>query len=82
MIIKINFNEFETRKDFHLWLKEECQFPDYYGCNLDALYDCLTESLDYIFEIYEQEFDGYQSSIINVIKEAGCEVKIVKGNNQ
>ena len=27
----------------HNYLKEVLNFPDYYGKNLDALYDCLTE---------------------------------------
>lgn len=27
----------------HDYLKEVLNFPDYYGKNLDALYDCLTE---------------------------------------
>ena len=29
--------------DGHKYLKEALDFPDYYGENLDALYDCLTE---------------------------------------
>ena len=27
----------------HKYLKETLNFPDYYGENLDALYDCLTD---------------------------------------
>ena len=31
------------KKDGHNYLKEMLNFPDYYGKNLDALYDCLTD---------------------------------------
>jgi len=31
------------KKDGHDYLKEVLNFPDYYGKNLDALYDCLCE---------------------------------------
>ena len=79
-MIKIDFSLFESREQFHQCLKELCQFPDYYGCNLDAMYDCLSEG-EYSFEIVEQQFNGYQSAIMNVMKDAGCIVNI-KGNNQ
>ena len=29
--------------DFHRYIKEALQFPDYYGENLDALFDCLMD---------------------------------------
>ena len=31
------------KKDGHDYLMEALGFPDYYGKNLDALYDCLCE---------------------------------------
>ena len=31
------------KKDGHDYLKKVLNFPDYYGKNLDALYDCLTD---------------------------------------
>jgi ribonuclease inhibitor len=30
-------------EETHKYLAKELGFPDYYGNNLDALYDCLTE---------------------------------------
>ena len=74
-MIKIDFSKFHTKQELHLYLKQQCQFPDYYGCNLDALYDCLTDD-KHSFEIFIQEFNEYQIAVINTIKEAGCEVII------
>ena len=31
------------KKEGHDYIKKTLNFPDYYGKNLDALYDCLTE---------------------------------------
>ena len=39
----IDFKTLQTKKDFHEALKGIMELPDYYGNNLDALYDVLTE---------------------------------------
>ncbi len=34
---------FMDKERLHAALQHSLSFPDYYGANLDALYDCLTE---------------------------------------
>lgn len=42
----------------HDYLKEILEFPEYYGSNLDALYDCLTDLEDIEITINPPEEDG------------------------
>lgn len=39
----IDGNIVKTKKEFHEQMALQLHFPDYYGKNLDAMYDCLTE---------------------------------------
>ncbi|MMZ57835.1 Barstar [compost metagenome] len=39
----LNGKEIYTVEDLHAVLKAKLHFPDYYGENLDALWDCLSE---------------------------------------
>ena len=41
--IILNGNNLIDRTKAHVYLKETLELPEYYGKNLDALYDCLTE---------------------------------------
>ena len=41
--IELNFNIPHTKEQLHEYLQEKLEFPDYYGRNLDALYECLTD---------------------------------------
>ena len=41
--IRIDFTAIAGITDAHLRIAEALQFPDHYGKNLDALFDCLAE---------------------------------------
>ena len=43
MRLIIDFSLIQTAGEFHHALAQTLEFPDWYGHNLDALYDCLTE---------------------------------------
>ncbi len=42
--IKIDCKDISTPAQFHKALAKALDFPDYYGENLDAMFDCLTEN--------------------------------------
>jgi ribonuclease inhibitor len=58
-MVIIDSKEFSNVDELHLVLKEKLQLPDYYGKNLDALWDCLTGWIDLPITI---EWIGYESS--------------------
>lgn len=41
--IELDFKDLFTPRQIHEYIAEKLDFPDYYGKNLDALYDCLTD---------------------------------------
>lgn len=45
-IIILDAKNLKEKEASHKYLKEVFDFPDYYGANLDALHDCLTELSD------------------------------------
>ena len=40
--VVIDFTDMKTLGQLHLEMKGKLSFPDFYGENLDALWDCLT----------------------------------------
>ncbi len=42
-VVFLDAREFTDKAASHEYLKEMFDFPEYYGNNLDALYDCLTD---------------------------------------
>ena len=41
--VTLSGNKMKNKKELHAYLARKLDFPSYYGKNLDALYDCLTE---------------------------------------
>lgn len=68
----------QERENAHAYLAEKMHFPAYYGKNLDALYDLLTdrgteaEGLRIVFEHAQpwEEKSAYCKKILKVFEEA------------
>ena len=73
-VIELNCEELHERTQAHQYLAQELTLPDYYGKNLDALYDCLTELGECALVLHEAEAlrqsGGYGAKILNVFEEA------------
>ncbi len=41
--VMLNLTNINSKQELHEYLEKELGFPYYYGKNLDALYDCLTD---------------------------------------
>ena len=41
--VTLSGNRMKTKASLHTYIARKLHFPDYYGNNLDALHDCLSE---------------------------------------
>lgn len=72
--IVLDGNKLADAAGVHGYLKEMLAFPEYYGKNLDALYDCLTELDDIEIVIEAPLEDGaIFQKIIRIFKTAARE---------
>lgn len=71
MTIILDAECMQSRKEAHTYLQEKMNFPSYYGKNLDALYDCLTEVVDTEIQIENSEqAEMYYEKVQNVFLKA------------
>ena len=77
MKIVIDGNQITSKEDLHKILKRELELPDYYGNNLDALFDCLTGWVDLPLTIEWKNYSGsknrlgdYANKVWETFKEA------------
>ena len=76
MKVQLDGRQMTDRETAHTYLAEQLQFPSYYGRNLDALYDLLTERgepLEILFTHTEQmkeQMGSYGSTLLHTMMEA------------
>ena len=73
---KVDLSEVKDYIEIHEVLKRDLDFPDYYGGNLDALWDCLTDMLggiNYIelhgFDVMEKRYPEESKEIYSILQE-------------
>ena len=82
LTIFIDGRQYASAKELHLALKMLLSLPEYYGCNADALYDCLSERVDKPVNLVllsqgEGETAEALRKVVLVIEELGGDTKIV-----
>ena len=70
--IELEAEYLAERRAAHRYLKERFGFPDYYGGNLDALHDMLTELSDVTVEV-RGEVSGYGRGVLRVLRDSAGE---------
>ncbi len=71
----VDFTECKYFTDMHKRIKEGMKFPDYYGENLDALWDLISEPRDAFITIkgihdLPKSFDEYVEKLLKTFEEA------------
>ena len=75
----LDLSEVTSKSELHEKVKNFFGFPDYYGGNLDALYDCLTDISEetnvtiILPERWPKENDEYIRGVIKVFDDAASD---------
>ena len=82
LTIFIDAARYASAKELHLALKMLLNLPEYYGCNADALYDCLSERMGKpvnlcLLSTGEGEVADALNKIVHVIEDLGGDTKIL-----
>ena len=80
----IDCSLFDSKLSLHEYLKKELNFPEYYGKNLDALFDLLTERREETeiiienFDKLKEKFGLYADAFLDVLHDASEENEKIK----
>ena len=76
MELILNGQKITTREELHKQMEQTLDFPEWYGGNLDALYDCLTELMQEMDirvlhrDALEQNLGDYAAKVLTVLQDA------------
>lgn len=74
MKIILDARRMDTKEAAHVYLQEQLGFPEYYGKNLDALYECMCELMDVkLIILHRCEAQNYYLRVEPVLRKAGEE---------
>ena len=72
----IDFSHVNYYLEMHLTIKDALDWPDYYGCNWDAFWDCLTNMvgrpihIEIIgLDVIERKFDNAAKMMVDTLRE-------------
>ena len=72
--VVLNCEKLIQKEEAHSYLAHMLDFPDYYGKNLDALFDCLTELGECTIVLEGEnslhQEDNYGIKVLKVLEEA------------
>lgn len=82
LTIFIDANRYASAKELHQALKLLLNLPEHYGCNADALYDCLSECVGNpvnlcILSAGEGDVAEALRKVVHVIEDLGGDTKIL-----
>jgi ribonuclease inhibitor len=72
----LDFEHIKNKTELHEYLKTQLKLPEYYGNNLDALYDCLAGCREHLYIMFyhydalQQELGEYAQAMLQVFKDA------------
>ncbi len=70
--VYVDFRMFQNPREVHAFLKGQMNFPDFYGMNLDALFDCLTERSEETYILYRTSGQPFERGFLQVFADAAA----------